>query len=87
MADQIQTQKSLRVEVLEQLQTLITAGFGFVSALAWNSVIQNTVQFFFPTQSEIIAQLIYALIITVVAVLVTTHLRKIINKLKGPYVK
>lgn len=35
--------KKLHIEVVRQMLTLATSGFGLVAALAWNSVIQEFV--------------------------------------------
>ena len=36
-------QKRLKIEIVKQMLTLSTAGFGLVAALAWNSLIQDIV--------------------------------------------
>lgn len=63
--------KKVRIELIEKLSTLITAAFGLVAALAWNSAIQNIFNLFFKDNSGLIAQIIYAVIVTVIAVYVT----------------
>ena len=37
----------VRIELVEKLPALITAAFGLVAALAWNSAIQNLFNQFF----------------------------------------
>lgn len=37
----------VRIELVEKMSTLITAAFGLVAALAWNSAIQNVFKQFF----------------------------------------
>lgn len=77
--------KHLPVEVARQMLTLATSGFGLVAALAWNSVIQelvnNYVKKFLPAGSGIISLFIYAIVITVLAVIVTMELSKITERL------
>lgn len=63
--------KKLRIEMIEKLSTLITAAFGLVAALAWNSAIQNIFNLFFKDNSGVSAQIIYAVIVTFIAVYVT----------------
>lgn len=75
-------QSSLRVEILEKMSTLATAGFGLVAALAWNSAIQDLFNLFFPTQGSLIAKFLYAIFITILIVLLTSRLGKAISKLK-----
>ena len=78
--------KSLPKAVIKQMTELATSGFGLVAALAWNNVIQETVNAYIKPlvggQSGLISLLIYALIITVLAVVVTLQLSKLEQKLK-----
>ncbi|MFH0898761.1 MAG: DUF5654 family protein, partial [bacterium] len=60
----------LKIEIIEKVSTLATAGFGLVAALAWNSAIQDLFSIFFPEQESLIAKFSYALIITIFVVLV-----------------
>ena len=76
-------EKSLRAELLTQMLTLATSGFGLVAALAWNQAIQDFVkefiQPFFPNEA-IYYKFIYAILITIFAVLVTYQLSKLAAK-------
>lgn len=85
MAKEITKQeKSFHRELAEQLVTLSTSGFGLVAALAWNeaiqSFVQNYIQRWFPNQSGTISKFIYAVLITVFAVLVTYQLSRLASK-------
>ncbi len=86
MAKETQKERSFKREVLKQMVTLSTSGFGLVAALAWNEAIQSFVKEFltpiFPTQSGVIAKLIYAVIITVFAVFVTYQLSRLSSESK-----
>jgi uncharacterized membrane protein YidH (DUF202 family) len=75
--------KKLHLEVLEKLSTLVTAGLGLVAALAWNSLIQEIFKKIFGTQSTILAQFAYALLVTVIIVVLTLQISRAVNKLKG----
>lgn len=79
--------KRLHLEIVTQMLTLATSGFGLVAALAWNGVIQELVNTyikrFLPTNSGIISLAIYAVIVTILAVIVTMQLSKIKEKLEG----
>lgn len=76
--------KELRKELLKQMVTLSTAGFGLVAALAWNEAIQTFVKEYIDKYisvgSGIAYRFIYAVIITVVAVAVTYQLTKLTKK-------
>ncbi|OGE10520.1 hypothetical protein A3A60_03180 [Candidatus Curtissbacteria bacterium RIFCSPLOWO2_01_FULL_42_26] len=73
--------KKFRQELLKQMVTLATAGFGLVAALAWNEAIQafvtEYVDKYISVGSGIISRFIYAIIITAFAVFVTYQLTKI----------
>jgi len=74
--------KNLKLEILEQLSSLITAGFGLVAALAWNDAIKELISVILPQPSMLWGKIIYALIITAFVVMVTVNLGKIVNRLK-----
>jgi hypothetical protein len=66
----------LKKEVIERLDTLLTAAFGLVAALAWNGAIQAIFKRFFGEADSIVAMLIYAIIVTIIAVGVTIQIGK-----------
>jgi uncharacterized membrane protein (DUF106 family) len=73
--------KHVRKQILKQMLTLTTSGFGLVAALAWNQFIQEVVNEFIKPLiggfSGIISLLIYAVLVTILAVVVTYNLTKI----------
>lgn len=78
--------KKIHLEVVRKMTALATSGFGLVAALAWNNVIQETVNTYIKpligAGSGLISLIIYAIIITVLAVLVTFNLSRLEEKLK-----
>jgi hypothetical protein len=73
-------------ELLAQLITLSTSGFGFVAALAWNETIQQVVKEFIEPRipgSGLFSKLIYALLITALAVFITYQLSKLATRWGG----
>lgn len=72
-----------RKELIKQMITLSSAGFGVVAALAWNEAIQTFVDEYLvkyaSVGSGILSKFIYAVIITAVAVLVTYQLTKMVK--------
>lgn len=79
--------KKLHVEVVGQMVTLSTSGFGLVAALSWNNVIQEFVNDYvkkwLPNGSGIVSLLLYAIIITALAVFVTLQLSKLLKRLEN----
>ena len=73
--------------ILKQMPTLTTSGFGLVAALAWNGVIQEFVTTrikpYLPAGSGLTSLIIYAVIVTILAVTVTFQLSKLIEKLES----
>ncbi|OGD84885.1 hypothetical protein A3B51_01375 [Candidatus Curtissbacteria bacterium RIFCSPLOWO2_01_FULL_41_18] len=73
--------KKLRQELIKQMVILSTSGFGLVAALAWNDAIQAFVKEYIDKYisvgSGIISRFIYAIVITIFAVIITYQLTKI----------
>ncbi|MDQ3851479.1 MAG: DUF5654 family protein, partial [Thermoproteota archaeon] len=61
----------MQKEVIEKIAALITAAFGLVAALAWNEAIQEIFRLVFGEQSGVWAMIFYAVVVTIIAVLVT----------------
>lgn len=76
------SQKSLRLEILEKVSQLATAGLGLVAALAWNDAIQTLFKLIFGDQSAVWAKFGYALLVTALVVLITMRLSNLIDRLK-----
>lgn len=79
--------KKLHQQIIKQLLTLATAGFGLVSALAWNDAIQFIFKEYFDpifkgTSGGIVSRLFYAVVVTMIAVFVTYNLSKITRESK-----
>jgi len=74
--------KNLRSEFIKTMSTLITAAFGLVAALAWNDTIKMAINKFFSEGSGLRSELIYAILVTVLAVLVTYYLGKLTQEAK-----
>ncbi|MFL6474782.1 MAG: DUF5654 family protein [Nitrososphaera sp.] len=61
----------MQKEVIEKISALITAAFGLVAALAWNSAIQEIFRLVFGNQSGVWAMIFYAVVVTVIAIIAT----------------
>jgi hypothetical protein len=85
----LETREHLRlsIEIIRQMLTLATAGFGLVAALAWNSLIQTIVDDYIkkwlPGGGKLTSLVIYALVVTALAVFVTYQLSKILRRLEA----
>lgn len=70
-------------EFITQLITLSTSAFGLAAALAWNETIQQVVKDFIEPKipgSSTLSKLIYALLVTLLAVLITFQLSKLAQR-------
>lgn len=87
MAMKTAAEKKIHIEIFRQILTLATSGFGLVAALAWNSLIQdlvnNYVKKWLPQGSASLSLLIYAVIVTILAVVITMQLSKILQRLQS----
>lgn len=84
----------LPLAIIKNVITLSTSGFGLVVALAWNDLIRTAVSdYLAPILGEggtIVSMLVYALVVTILAIVVTMQLssaqrrlEKRIGKQKG----
>ncbi|OGY17770.1 MAG: hypothetical protein A2900_00145 [Candidatus Chisholmbacteria bacterium RIFCSPLOWO2_01_FULL_50_28] len=78
--------KNLPQEIVKQMLTLATSGFGLVAALAWNEFIKEAIQVYIkpyvPKGSTVVSLFIYAMIVTSLAVMVTLQLTKLKARLE-----
>lgn len=73
----------MKSEILEKIAALLTAAFGLVAALAWNGAIRAIFEELFGSADNITAMLIYAVLVTIIAVLVTIWVARATKKAKG----
>jgi TRAP-type C4-dicarboxylate transport system permease small subunit len=73
---------ALKEEVYTQIAALLTAAFGLVAALAWNGAIQAIFKQVFGTVDSIPAQLSYAIIVTVIAVIAIIWIARVVAHAK-----
>ena len=72
--------KAIRTELREKTVGYIVTAFGLVAGLAWNNAINSLIKYFFPLDSTgLIAQIIYAVIITVIVVILSNWLLRILG--------
>lgn len=79
-------EKALHEELIAQMLTLVTSGFGVVAALAWNDAIQAFVKEFIEPRipgSGLLSKFVYALLITTLIVFTTYQLSRVSAKLQA----
>ena len=59
---------------------LATIAFGLIAAGAWNKFISDLIAIFLKPGSGVFAELIYAVIVTVIAILVVQNLAKLAER-------
>ena len=73
----------MKIEILDKIAALVTVAFGLVAALAWNGAIRAIFERLFGSADNIPAMVIYAVIVTVIAVLVTISIARALIRAKG----
>jgi uncharacterized membrane protein len=73
----------MQKEVIEKVAALITAAFGLIAALAWNTAIQEIFRIIFGEQSGVLAMIFYAVVVTIIAVVVTIWIGRVAEKQTG----
>ena len=72
----------LKVEIMDKIAALVTAAFGLVAALAWNEAIKAIFKEIFGTADAIGPMLIYAIVVTIAAVILTIIVAKAASNAK-----
>lgn len=72
----------MKLGVIEKIAALVTAAFGLVAALAWNTAIQEIFKSIFGSASSIPAMLGYAVVITIIAVVATVWIGRVAERAK-----
>jgi len=71
---------SNRAAYLQTMIALASAAFGVVAALAWNSAITALVKQIFGSGAQIVSLFIYAIVVTILAVVVMVNLGKLAER-------
>lgn len=72
----------MKKEILKQIAALVTIAFGLVAALAWNGAVQAIFREVFGEVSGITEMVIYAVVVTIIAVAVTVWIGRLVGKQK-----
>jgi len=75
-------QKSIRKKAREQTIGYIVGAFGLVAGLAWNDAVKAFIEYAFPMSAGggLAAKFVYALLITLAVVVITTYLSRLTEK-------
>jgi hypothetical protein len=75
---------SNRAVYVQTMISLASAAFGVVAALAWNGAITALVKQIFGTGAQIVSLFVYAVLITIIAVIVMVNLGKLAERTAQP---
>jgi len=81
MADE-EKEEPMKVIVLDKIAALVTAAFGLVAALAWNEAIKAIFKEIFGEAESIGPLLIYAILVTIAAVILTIIVARAVSNAK-----
>ena len=77
--------KKYQLAAVKQMLTLATSGFGLVAALAWNELIRTFINDYIRTRisvgSAMISLTIYAIFVTIFAVIIILQLSRLVERL------
>ncbi|MEK7500923.1 MAG: DUF5654 family protein [Patescibacteria group bacterium] len=75
------SQKEVRKEVRERTLAYVVAALGLVAGLAWNEAINTLIAQFFPLSKDtLIAKFVYAGVITIIVVTVSSTLVRVLGR-------
>ncbi len=71
-----------RAVFLTTMISLASAAFGVIAALAWNAAITELFKLVLPKGADVIGLFVYAIVITIIAVVVMVNLAKAAQRLE-----
>jgi len=72
--------RGIRREVREKTVSYIVASLGLVAGLAWNEAIKALIEYMFPiSKNTLFAKFAYASIVTLIVVVLTINVAKLLN--------
>ncbi len=78
-----QESKEVKREIKKQLLTYMIASLGLVAGLAWNEAIKGLIEYLFPlSQNTIQAKFLYAISITLLIVIISYYLARLMQEKK-----
>jgi hypothetical protein len=74
----------VKTTYLGTMLSLATIAFGLLAAGAWNKAIADVFAVFLKPGSGVFAEILYAIVVTFVAIAVMQHLGKLAERQSGP---
>jgi len=74
--------RELKVETIKTFSTLIMSAFGLIAAFAWNEFVKEAINRYIAPGQGLKSMLIYAILVTVLAVIVSFELGRLSAKYK-----
>jgi len=72
--------EEIKKEIKQKTVGYIMAAFGLVAGLAWNEAIKSLIEYIFPlSPNTLLLKFIYAILITLVLVFISTYLVKLLK--------
>ena len=75
--------QGMKAAMLEKFAALIKVAFGLVAALIWDGAIRAIFKHFFVTADNVPATLIYAIVVTIIAMLAVIWIARAVKRAKG----
>lgn len=75
--------QGLTSEIAAEILRLVTSALGLVAALAWNDAVQAVFKEYFPGGGGITAKFVYAVLVSVLIILLTFNLTRIAELANG----
>ncbi len=72
----------VKIVIVDKISALISAAFGLVAALAWNEAIKAVFKEIFGTADAVVPMLIYAVVVTIAAVIATIVVARALGIMK-----
>jgi uncharacterized membrane protein len=69
--------REFRSQLITTVSTMMTSAFALVAAFAWNELIEASIAKYVPSGQTVVSKLLYVLIVTLLAVIVSFQFGKI----------
>jgi len=73
----------MKMQIMETIAALMTAAFGLIAALAWNEAIRKLIDQYFSAGDALMGLFVYAILVTVIAVVAGLIIARSLAKLKA----